>query len=191
YLQKIQTKDLDQDDRVEFLLAKAGMEMELGYEDAALRDYGILMQENPGRVPLEKQLKLALLGQQKRQWTWAQGILEGLWDKRALVDEQIRAEILFWLGEGAQSQGKLGKALEYYLRLAWSYPGQNIWAVTAMYRAGLIYEKRGEFEAAKRLYSSVLKHSDRASQKKAAKARIASVSAGMEQKQTNVATPMF
>ncbi|MDD2219111.1 MAG: tetratricopeptide repeat protein, partial [Desulfoplanes sp.] len=145
YLQKIQTKDLDQDDRVEFLLAKAGMEMELGYEDAALRDYGILMQENPGRVPLEKQLKLALLGQQKRQWTWAQGILEGLWDKRALVDEQIRAEILFWLGEGAQSQGKLGKALEYYLRLAWSYPGQNIWAVTAMYRAGLIYEKRGEF----------------------------------------------
>lgn len=191
YLQKIQTKDLDQDDRIEFLLAKAGMEMELGYEDAALRDYGTLMQENPGRVPLQKQLKLALLGQQKRKWTWAQGILEKLWDKRALVDEPVRAEILFWLGEGAQSQGKLEEALGYYLRLAWSYPKQNIWAVTAMYRAGLIYEKRGAFTTAKNLYSSVLKHSDRASQKKAAKARIASVSAGMKQKQAHEATPMF
>ena len=191
YLQKIQTKDLDQDDRIEFLLAKAGMEMELGYEDAALRDYGTLMQENPGRVPLQKQLKLALLGQQKRKWTWAQGILETLWDKRALVEEPIRAEILFWLGEGAQSQGKLEEALGYYLRLAWSYPKQNIWAVTAMYRAGLIYEKRGAFTTAKNLYSSVLKHSDRASQKKAAKARIASVSAGMKQKQAHEATPMF
>ena len=191
YLQKIRTKDLDSNDRIDFLLARAGMEIELGYEDAALKDYATLLQETPERIPPEKQLKLALLGQQKRQWEWAQGILEGLWKKRALVDENIRAEILFWLGEGAQSQGKMKEALEYYLRLAWNYPRQNIWAVTAMYRAGLMYEKNGQFETARRLYTTVLKNSDRESQKKAAKARIASVSAGLEQQKSKEPLPLF
>ncbi len=192
YLQKIRTKDLDSKDRIEFLLARAGMEMEFGYEDAALKDYAVLMQEDPDSILPEKQLKLALLGQQKHKWSWAQDILEGLWKKRALLDETIRAEILFWLGEGAQSQGKMQDALKYYLRLAWQYPGQNIWAVTAMYRAGLMYEKNGQFETARQLYASVLKNSDRESQKKAVKARIASVSAGLKaQKSSQEPLPLF
>ncbi|WP_462324994.1 tetratricopeptide repeat protein [Desulfoplanes sp.] len=191
YLQKIQTKDLDASDRIEFLLARAGMEMELGYEDAALKDYAILMEERPGRIPPEKQLKLALLGQQKRQWGWAQQILESLWQRRATLKEPIRAEILFWLGEGAQSRGRMQEALAYYLRLAWSYPEQNIWAVTAMYRAGLIYEKRRDFETAKRLYTTVLKQSDRKSQKEAARTRIASVSADMKKNKQTLPMPLF
>ena len=191
YLQKIQTKDLDASDRIEFLLARAGMEMELGYEDAALKDYAILMQERPERIPPEKQLKLALLGQQKRQWAWAQEILQSLWERRATLKEPVRAEILFWLGEGAQSQGRMQEALTYYLRLAWSYPEQNIWAVTAMYRAGLIYEKRRDFETAKRLYTTVLKQSDRKSQKEAAKTRIASVTADMKKNAQTLPLPLF
>jgi tetratricopeptide (TPR) repeat protein len=191
YLQKIRTRDLDSYDRIEFLLARAGMEMELGQEDAALKDYAVLMKERPERIPPEKQLKLALLGQQKRQWTWAQNILESLWERRATLEEPIRAEILFWLGEGAQSQGRMQEALTSYLRLAWSYPKQNIWAVTAMYRAGLIYEKRREFETAKRLYTTVLKQSDRKSQKEAAKTRIASVSEGMKKNSQTLPQPLF
>jgi len=191
YLQKIQTRDLDPYDRIEFLLARAGMEMELGHEDAALKDYTVLMEERPERIPPEKQLKLALLGQQKRQWSWAQNILESLWERRATLKEPIRAEILFWLGEGAQSQGQTQQALTYYLRLAWSYPEQNIWAVTAMYRAGLIYEKRREFETAKRLYTTVLKQSDRKSQKEAAKTRIASVSEGLKKNTQTLPMPLF
>ncbi len=191
YLQKIQTKDLDPSDRIEFLLARAGMEMELGHEDAALKDYALLMKEQPERIPLEKQLKLALLAQQKRQWAWAQDILESLWQRRATLTEPLRAEILFWLGEGAQSQGRMQEALTFYLRLAWSYPQQHIWAVTAMYRAGLIYEKRREFETAKRLYTTVLKQSDRKSQKEAAKTRIASVNAEIQRSQHNQPMPLF
>jgi tetratricopeptide (TPR) repeat protein len=191
YLQKIRTRDLDPYDRIEFLLARAGMEMELGQEDAALKDYAVLMEERPERIPPEKQLKLALLGQQKRQWTWAQNILESLWERRATLEEPLRAEILFWLGEGAQSQGRMQEALTCYLRLAWSYPKQNIWAVTAMYRAGLIYEKRREFETAKRLYTTVLKQSDRKSQKEAARTRIASVNADMKKNTQTLPMPLF
>ncbi|GAU09277.1 tetratricopeptide repeat protein [Desulfoplanes formicivorans] len=191
YLKTIQTRHLDSEDRIEFLLARAGMEMELGYEDAALKDYTVLMQERPERIPPEKQLKLALLGQQKQQWTWAQTILESLWERRANLKEPVKAEILFWLGEGAQAQGKVDQALAYYLRLAWAYPKQNIWAVTALYRAGLIYEQQGNFETAKRLYTTVLKQSDRKSQKEAARTRIASVTEGMHKREHSLPLPLF
>lgn len=191
YLQKIQTRHLDSEDRIEFLLARAGMEMELGYEDAALKDYTQLMQERPQRIPPEKQLKLALLGQQKRKWAWSQQILQSLWERRAGLSEPLRAEILFWLGEGAQSQGKKQEALAYYLRLAWAYPKQNIWAVTALYRAGLMYEQQGQLATAKRLYTTVLKQSDRKSQKEAAKTRIAAVTANMPKHEQNQPIPLF
>ena len=73
---------------------------------------------------------------------------------------------------------------ETYLRLGWKYPKENMWAVTALYRAGLIYEQQGKSAAAKKLYQTVLENSGRESQKKAAKQRIKAIeSKGQENSQ--------
>ena len=77
------------------------------------------------------------------------------------------------------------EALETYLRLGWKYPKENMWAVTALYRAGLIYEQQGKSAAAKKLYQTVLENSGRESQKKAAKQRIKAIeSKGQENSQS-------
>lgn len=68
--------------------------------------------------------------------------------------------------------GRKEKALKHYLELAWEFPEQNIWAVTAMYRASMIYERKGQFETAKRFLKTVIKRADRKAQKEAAQARL-------------------
>ena len=179
YLNQIKQEDLNGTRRTDFLLARAGLEMELGREDEAFATYKLLMDTAPSRIPAERKLKLAAMAQQKGSWKWAQTILEDLNKNRSSLPRPLQAELLFWIGEGAQYQGDEARALDAYLHLGWEYMDQNIWAVTAMYRAGLIYENRGNYATAKKVFETVLKHSDRKSQKKAATDRIKSVEAKM------------
>ncbi len=153
-------------------IAKAGLEMQLGKEKEALDGYLEILDKKPQALPPVKKLRLALLAQQHNQWPVADKILHELWAQKKKLSEELQAEVLFWIGEGQQYMGQADKALETYLRLGWKYPKKNMWAVTALYRAGLIYEQQGKADAAKKLYEAVLKNSSRESQKKAASQRI-------------------
>jgi len=123
-------------------------------------------------VPVMTRLRMALLYQQRREYKTAQKELLAMWDARATMTTALQAETLFWLGEGEQAMRNPDKALDYYLNLAWQYPQENIWCLTAMYRASLIYEKRGKYETAKRLLGTVVRNASRKEQRVAAQARI-------------------
>lgn len=179
YLNRIRVEDLAGEQKTDYLLARAGLEMEIGREDDAFATYKAVMAADPSRVPAERKLKLAAMAQQKGAWKWAQSILEELDENRSALPRPLQAELLFWIGEGAQYQGDEAGALDAYLHLGWEYMDQNIWAVTAMYRAGLIYENQGRYATAKKVFETVLRHSDRKSQKKAATDRIRSVETKM------------
>ncbi len=177
YLQNIQEELLDSTKQLDLIEAKAGILMDLGQTQESLKTYTLLLSKAPKRLPAEKRLKLALLAQQSNKWELAENILTNLWQERKDLSPALQAEILFWLGEGSQYQDKTDQALDYYLQLAWQFPEENIWAITAMYRAGQIYEQKGMLEAAKNLYQAVLKKAERKSQKKAAKQRLTSIEA--------------
>ena len=191
YLNQIREDNLDGSRKTDFLLARAGLEMELGREDEAFATYKHLMETAPTRISADRKLKLAAMAQQKGSWKWAQTILEELNKNRSSLPRPLQAELLFWIGEGAQYQGDEAGALDAYLRLGWEYMDQNIWAVTAMYRAGLIYENQGNYATAKKVFETVLKHSDRKSQKEAATARIKSVEARMQTRSRGGAEALF
>ncbi len=175
YLQKIVLPALPEEMKIDYFLAKAGLEMQLGKEKEALAGYLNILAKKPQALPPVKKLRLALLAQQQNQWQVADKILHELWAQKAGLSEELQAELLFWIGEGQQYMGQTDKALETYLRLGWKYPKENMWAVTALYRAGLIYEQQGKTAAAKKLYTAVLKNSGRKSQKKAAEQRIKAI----------------
>ncbi|WP_028574454.1 tetratricopeptide repeat protein [Desulfonatronovibrio hydrogenovorans] len=179
YLQNISQEFAQGPRQLELLEAKAGILMDMGREEESLSTYQEILKIDPARLNPETRLKLALLAQEKNQWDTAQAMLQDLWRDRSNISESIQAEILFWLGEGAQYRGDLEKALDYYLRLAWGFPGENIWAVTAMYRAGLIYEQRGMLDPAKNLFQTVLRNADRNAQKEAARQRIDAIESRM------------
>ncbi|NCC23570.1 MAG: hypothetical protein EOM25_00020 [Deltaproteobacteria bacterium] len=172
YVREIDEQDIGPGWGNAYLLARAGLEMEQGMEAESLQTYKSILEITPESVTVARRLKLALLAQRLGQWTWAQDMLEKIWSERDGLPRDLQAETLFWMGEGAQYLGNEDQALDYYLILGWKFPEQNIWALTALYRAGLIYENQGRFTAASRLFSRVAKNADRKSQKEAAEQRV-------------------
>ena len=187
YLEQISQEFAQGDKQLDVLEAKAGILMDMGREEESLQTYQVLLSRDPQRLEPQRRLNLALMIQEKGRWSEAEEILSSMWEQREDFEKGIQAEILFWLGEGAQHQGRLEDALDKYLRLAWEFPEENIWAVTAMYRAGLIYEQREMYSVAARMFEKVIRNAGRESQKKAAEQRLDSV----ESRQRSDADGMF
>jgi len=180
YLNAIDREALSSQHEMAWLDIKARLELDSGRNAAALETFK-LMTASEVDVPVMTRLRMALLYQQNRDFDAAREQLMSMWDNRANMTTTLQAETLFWLGEGEQAVHNKDKALDYYLKLAWQYPQENIWALTAMYRASLIYEKRGKYDTAKRLLTTVIKRADRKEQREAAKARIAAIDKKMGQ----------
>ncbi|OIQ48970.1 Tetratricopeptide repeat protein [Pseudodesulfovibrio hydrargyri] len=171
YLNRIDEPALPPELRTAWLDIKTRLELEAGHQGQALETYQE-MTKTGEPVPVMTRLRMALLYQQRREYETAQKELLAMWDARSTMTTALQAETLFWLGEGEQAMRNPDKALDYYLKLAWQYPQENIWCLTAMYRASLIYEKRGKYETAKRLLGTVVRNASRKEQRVAAQARI-------------------
>ncbi|WP_243546302.1 tetratricopeptide repeat protein [Pseudodesulfovibrio tunisiensis] len=182
YLNQINERMLPEPLRASWLDAKIRLELESGRPDKALETYTELVSLSNDMVPAMTRLRVALLLQQRRNFKAAERELLALWEQRGSLSTELQAETLFWLGEGEQGMGNSRKALDYYLKLAWQYPQENIWALTAMYRASIIYERNGKYETAKRLLGTVVKQADRKEQRDAAKARLAAIEKKMGRK---------
>jgi hypothetical protein len=171
YLNRIDEPALPPELRTAWLDIKTRLELEAGHQGQALETYQEMTKIGEP-IPVMTRLRMALLYQQRREYKTAQKELLAMWDDRANMTTALQAETLFWLGEGEQAMRNPDKALDYYLKLAWQYPQENIWCLTAMYRASLIYEKRGKYETAKRLLGTVVRNASRKEQRVAAQARI-------------------
>jgi hypothetical protein len=171
YLNRIDEPALPPELRMAWLDIKTRLELDAGHQGKALETYQE-MTKTGEPIPVMTRLRMALLYQQRREYETAQKELLAMWDARATMTTALQAETLFWLGEGEQAMRNPDKALDYYLKLAWKYPQENIWCLTAMYRASLIYEKRGKYETAKRLLGTVVRNASRKEQRVAAQARI-------------------
>jgi len=174
YLNRIDTTSLAPKLAASWLDIKTRLELDSGQTEKALATFKE-MDEGGHDIPVMTRLRMALLFQQRRDFEAAKGQLMHMWDNRADMTTALQAETLFWLGEGEQGMRNQEAALDYYLRLAWEYPQENIWALTAMYRASIIYEQRGKYDTAKRLLGTVLKRADTKEQREAAQARITAI----------------
>ncbi len=174
YLNQLDITNLSTTHKMVWLDVKTRLELDSGRIDTALKTFS-KMNELNAPIPVMTRLRMALLYQQRRNFTAAREQLMAMWNNRTNMTTTLQAETLFWLGEGEQAVRNTDKALDYYLKLAWQYPQENIWALTAMYRASIIYEKQGKYDTAKRMLKTVVKRADRKEQREAAKARIAAI----------------
>ena len=191
YLNRIDDTALPPELRMAWLDIKTRLELDAGSQGKALETYQDMVKTDEP-IPVMTRLRMALLYQQRREYEAAQKELLAMWDARATMTTALQAETLFWLGEGEQAMRNPDKALDYYLKLAWQYPQENIWALTAMYRASLIYEKRGKYETAKRLLGTVVRNAARKEQRVAAQARIDAIDKKMgEEKSEGESTLVY
>ena len=171
YLNQAASSGLSDNLKVTWQDIKTRLELDSGRQDAALSTFKEMAAAGK-EIPVMTRLRMALLFQQKKDFEAAKEQLVAMWNMREELTTALQAETLFWLGEGEQAVRNPDKALDYYLLLAWKYPEENIWALTAMYRASMIYEKRGKYDTAKRFLNTVISRADRKEQREAAKARI-------------------
>ncbi|BCS87172.1 tetratricopeptide repeat protein [Pseudodesulfovibrio sediminis] len=174
YLNKIDETTLPSNLRMAWLDIKTRLELDSGRQATALTTYKEMVKTGE-TIPVMTRLRMALLFQQRREYEAAREELLSMWQSKNQMTTTLQAETLFWLGEGEYALKNTDKALDYYLKLAWKYPQENIWALTAMYRASLIYEKRGKYETAKKLLGTVVKNASRKEQREAATARITAI----------------
>jgi len=72
------------------------------------------------------------------------------------TDDELGAELQFWIGECYFKMDRYERAAEEYLRVGFLYPQQVQWAATAEYNAGVSYEKMGRVEEAGTIYRKLI-----------------------------------
>jgi|GEM_PF-5791300 len=70
--------------------------------------------------------------------------------------KSLQAEALYWKGMAEQGSGDLDAALHTFLEIPDKYPRQDMWVTTALYEAGQIYTRKGDYDRALEMYNRVL-----------------------------------
>jgi len=70
-------------------------------------------------------------------------------------DDDLKAEITFYIAECYENLGDLNKALENYLAVTYLHPKEIMWATTARFNAAKICEKLGYYDDAIKLYKKI------------------------------------
>ncbi len=65
------------------------------------------------------------------------------------------AETQFWIAECYEASGDPQRAAAEYLKVGYLHPGSGMWAGTARYRAGEVYERLGRFGDAEAIYAAL------------------------------------
>lgn len=153
------------------LSLKAKMERESGRDDEALASYQEMIALGRDIDP-KARLDMATFLQLKNDFAGAKKQLLALWEQRETMPKPLQAEILFWLGEGEHSQKNYDAALDYYLQLAYQYSKESMWPTVAMYRASMIYELKGKYDAARKFLNAVIATAERKEEREAARNRL-------------------
>ncbi len=184
YLEKVHPGETNSTLTGEYYQIQADWYISTENVDGAYASYQCLIDSG---VPIDDttRLKIAFLLQQRGDLYQGRKHLLALWEKKDEFPTSMQAEILYYLAEGDQASGQLDTALDSYLHLAWKYPQESMWALTAMYRAACIYESKEQYKPAASLLSTVVKNAATAKQREAAKAKLESIKAHMSKNTEN------
>jgi tetratricopeptide (TPR) repeat protein len=130
--------------------------MALDQHDAALAVLRELMHGGlaPSATDPER-LNLGLMLQQLGDYEKALLAFRQVLQRSPPPPELIRAEARFWMAETHQLGGDSSAALAAYQEVAQRYPQHRMWSLTALLRAGEIYETRQQYTQAIHMYQQV------------------------------------
>ncbi|MCZ6873437.1 MAG: tetratricopeptide repeat protein [bacterium] len=145
--------DADIRERSWYHLGKAYVQLQ--QREAAVAVLRRLLQQGSMAFATEAEhLQVGLMLQQMADYAMALQVFQRI--AKQASDARIRAEVQFWIAETYQLQGDVGMALQAYQQMASQYPAAQKWALTALFRAGEIYERQQQYTKAIGLYQQVV-----------------------------------
>jgi TolA-binding protein len=107
---------------------------------------------DPG-VMIKEQLRLILLLQSFGRYEQAVSACRSVLVNTR--DEETKTEVNFYLAESLARLGRTEEAVLEYLKVTYLHARNPMWALTACFRAGEIYEREGKYDEAIKLYTKV------------------------------------
>ncbi|UCF80223.1 MAG: tetratricopeptide repeat protein [Acidobacteriota bacterium] len=151
-------------------LAGVCYEQEHEPEEARRRYLGFAEALEDRAAMQDEQLRAALFLQREGYAQDSLALCEAL---LAVVEtEDLRTEVQFYLAENYKTLGDLDRALLEYLKVTYLHPENAMWAVTARFEAGQIYEKQGKWDEAVKLYRRIAEAAPGSAQSEAARRRL-------------------
>ncbi len=148
--------ELPKEERAPFLAKLARYYKLTGNKEEALKLVSQLLKEGDlGKVDYDDLISLSLLAQEKGSTDVAKRLIDEAL-KRAETKEQ-RAESLFWKASIEAQEGKVDDAIIDYMKIAYDFKGVEPWSSTALYRAAQLFEEKGDYRQAFKLYRKVSK----------------------------------
>lgn len=103
---------------------------------------------------ISKKLDAAQLLIRMREYDRAVERLDALLSQ---VNEDMRVEVQFYLGDAYFQKGDFQQAVLEFMKVKYLDPGGGLdWSVTAIYNAGKCYEKLGELDEARNMYNEII-----------------------------------
>jgi TolA-binding protein len=160
------------------LFLKGEAAFALSMNEEGLESFNRLADEYSAVGGIDREwLKVGLTFQQHKDYDAAVKVFRALIS--ATKNNEIKAEAQYWVGESLQHQGRHEAAVVEYLKVAYLYPTEGMWALTARYMAAQVYQEMGAYEEAVRLYTKVAKESGDKRKSEYARKRIEELSAKM------------
>jgi tetratricopeptide (TPR) repeat protein len=153
--QKVENvNDLPENERAAFLAKLARYYKLTGQKEKAVE----LLQELLSRyglkgVDYDDLVSLAILAQEQGKLKLAYKLIEQA-RKLAKKPQQV-VESTFWKAAVEAQEGRTDDAIIDYLKIAYDYPKFEPWASTALYRAAQLFEEKGDYRQALKLYRKV------------------------------------
>ncbi len=149
-------ENIPQEERAYFTAKLARYYKLTGNKEMALKLTQELLKEgNLKSVSYDDLVSLSLLAQEQGKLPLAYKLIE-LASKKAKTKEE-KAESLFWKASVEAKLGRTDDAIIDYMKIAYEYKGTEPWASTALYRAAELFEEKGDYKQALKLYSKVAK----------------------------------
>jgi len=147
-------ENLPPDERAPFLAKLARYYKLTGNKDRAIELVRELLKEGGiSGADYDDLVSLAILAQEKGELSLARKLIEGAM-KKAKTRQQ-KAESLFWKAAIESQAGNTDDAIIDYMKIAYDYKGVEPWASTALYRAAQLFEEKGDYRQALKLYRRV------------------------------------
>ena len=136
------------------LRAEARAWRALGRYDEALTRYHALLEEHPDVEDGEQILAhIAYCHHEMGQFELSIAAYRRV---MPMLGEEDRGYAQFWIADSYEQLGRFEEAAAEYLRIPYEFPRLGELPVTAQLKAGGVYERMGEVEAARRIYQKVL-----------------------------------